>query len=128
MRWEKQNGLYIDNESEIDQLNRYLRWNNLWSDYNVSATINYDVSAIPMIAEWVHDNWDRGYIATSFLRRTNPTVKPEDIGQPYLPQQVVTEEEFCNYQEKIRQVNYSGLHGTYDFEPDECTTGACPAR
>jgi ribonucleoside-triphosphate reductase len=127
VKFDTVNGLVVNNESAVSQLQRYRRWNTLWADHNVSATISYEPREIPEIARWVHDNWDRGYIATAFLRRIDPTMKPEDVGHPYLPQQTVTEATFREYESTLRPVNLDTYQGE-QIDPDaegNCKGGVC---
>jgi adenosylcobalamin-dependent ribonucleoside-triphosphate reductase len=121
-------GTPVNLEPAVAQLDRYLRWNNLWADHNVSCTVSYSPDEIPAIADWLDANWDRGYVATAFLRRTDPTMKPEDVGQPYLPQEVVTGGKFADYTKSLRPVDWSGVVGTFDPDDAGCATGACPSR
>lgn len=118
----------VNLESAVDQLNRYLRWNNLWCDHNASCTISYDYEEIPAMAQWLYDNWNNGYIATAFMRRINPLLRPEDVGQPYLPQEVVTQSKYDEYTSTLRQVDYSVVQGVHDVEDDGCAKGGCPVR
>lgn len=118
----------VNLESAVTQLDRYLRWNNLWCDHNASCTISYDLDEIPEIAAWLTQNWDRGYIATAFLRRTSPLLTPEDLGQPYLPQEVVTGKRYEEYVGSLRPIDYIGIEGVYDVEDEGCAKGGCPVR
>lgn len=122
------NGREVNLESAVSQLDRYLRWNNLWADHNVSTTVSYSPEEIPDIARWVDENWDRGYVSAAFLRRADPTRSAKDLGHPYLPQDVVTEADFRAYAETLRPVDYAGVHGIYDLESPSCEGGACPAK
>lgn len=121
-------GRAVNQESAVSQLNRYLRWNKLWCDFNVSCTVSYSPDEIPAMAEWLDRHWNDGYIATAFLRRIDPTVTAAQAGHQYLPQEVVTEEDFMAYQSSLRQVDWSGVHGIYDIDSGGCETGACPIK
>lgn len=124
----KIDGKSVNLESAVSQLDRYLRWTNLWCDYNASATISYSPEEIPEIAEWLDQNWDRGYIATAFLRRNDPTKTAKDLGHPYLPQEVVYENDYREYLDRIKPVDISNLSGFYDLDVENCPTGVCPTR
>lgn len=121
-------GKSINLEPAVSQLNRYLRWTNLWCDYNMSATISYSPEEIPEIAKWLDQNWDRGYIATAFLRRTDPTKTAKDLGHPYLPQEVVYESDFREYNDRLKPVDLNDLSGFYDLDVENCPGGVCPTR
>jgi ribonucleoside-triphosphate reductase len=120
--------LYVNQESAVTQLRRYLRWNNLWCDHNASCTISYDFVEIPEIAQLIHDNWENGYIATAFLRRISPLLRPEDVRQPYLPQEVVGQARFYEYADTLRPVDYSTVQGIHGIDEDGCARGGCPVK
>lgn len=115
-------------ESAVSQLMRYLRWNNLWCDHNASCTISYSPEEIRELAQALYDNWDNGYIATAFMRRIDPSMTPEQVGQPYLPQEVVTPERLRSYQDSLRVVDTSGAYGYFDVDAAECSRGGCPVK
>jgi ribonucleoside-triphosphate reductase len=86
--------------------------------------------------DWLHENWD-SYVGVSFLYRTDPTKTAKDLGYLYLPQQVVTKDEFDSYIKTLKPMKGEemGAHELVreadDFEIDtgsECATGACPVR
>lgn len=122
------NGVDVNLESAISQLERYLRWQNLWCDYNVSCTISYSSNEIPQIVDWLDTNWDRGFVAVSFLRRTDPTKTAKDLGHPYLPQEVVTMDSYHAYASTLRPVDWSKVSGWYELDEMSCATGVCPMR
>lgn len=128
VRFDKVDGVEVNLESAVSQLNRYLRWNNLYADFNMSSTISYSSEEIPQIADWIDANWDRGYIATAFLRRADPTKTPEDLGHPYLPQHVVDDATYYGYKETLRQTDWSGLSGIFEIDVQNCEGGACPVK
>ena len=121
-------GVDVNLEPAVVQLNRYLRWNTLWTDHNVSCTISYSPDELPAVAAWLDENWDRGYIATAFMRRTDPTMTAKDLGHPYLPQEVVGPAAFYEYKGLLRPADFSGLHGVYDTDEAGCANGSCPSR
>lgn len=123
------NGKEVNLEPAVDQLDRYLRWNNLWADHNVSSTISYSPQEIPEIARWLDANWNNGFIATSFLRRNDPTKTAQDLGHPYLPQEVVGKEDFEEYRKLLRPVDWSRLSGKiFEVDVEGCASGVCPVR
>jgi hypothetical protein len=123
------NGKEVNTESAITQLERYQRWNSLWADHNVSATVSISPAEIPDTARWIHQNWDRDYVATAFIARTDPTMTAQDIGHPYLPQEVVTEEVYEKAISKIKPVDWESAHtGWYDIDEPGCIGGVCPTK
>lgn len=121
-------GVDVNLEPATAQLDRYLRWNVLWADHNVSCTISYSPDEIPAIADWLDVNWDRGYIATAFLQRVDPTMTAEKAGHPYLPQEVVLRDKYMEYRSSLLPVDLSSVLGVHDVAVDECAKGGCPVR
>lgn len=117
----------INNESAIDQLEWYGLLQTTWCEQNVSNTISYDPSEIPVIIDWLINNWDC-YVGVSFLFRNDPTKNAEDLGYAYLPQEVVTKETFEAYVSKLKPIDYSGIEMRDDELEETCSSGACPIR
>lgn len=123
-------GADVNVEPAVDQLRRYRRWNTLWADHNVSATISLSREEIPEVAAWIHRNWGNAYVATSFLARNDPTKTARDLGHPYLPQEVVTAEAFGAATTDLRPVDWDAFHsGIFDIDADNgCVNGVCPVK
>lgn len=119
-------GPLYNTESAVDQLNRYKWLMTYWCDQNVSCTISYSPDELQSIEDWLVDNWQY-YVGVSFILRTDPTKRAKDLGYAYLPQEVVTKEEYDEYVSRIRPVNYHNDHSTSDLEAD-CVGGSCPIR
>lgn len=126
--FDRVNGKEVNLEPATAQLNRYLRWNNLWADHTVSCTVSYQEQELPEIVDWIDDNWDRGFISSSFLRRGDPTKSAKELGHPYLPQDIVDEPEFRSYEASLRSVDFNKVTGIFELDSDECKGGACPVR
>lgn len=124
--FEKVNGVEVNLESAITQLERYKMLMQNWCQQNVSATISYDVEEINGIVDWLYDNWDV-YVGVSFLFRTDPTKTARDLGYQYLPQEVVTEQVYEEYVSRLQPVDVEKM-GMLDALEDECVSGACPIR
>lgn len=121
------NGKEVNIESAIVQLERYKLLQTSWNQQNTSVTISYDPSEVDGIIEWLLDNWDC-YVGVSFIYRTDPTKTAKDLGYLYLPQEVVTEQD---YQEYVAVLNTVDLNNTNSFDEitdAECATGACPIK
>jgi adenosylcobalamin-dependent ribonucleoside-triphosphate reductase len=117
----------VNLESAVTQLNRYLKIQNFYVDHNVSNTISYDESEVPQIIDWLLENWD-SYVAVSFLFRADPTKNARDLGYAYLPQEVVTKDEFNRYVDHLLPVNFDHTESFEELEQDDCATGACPIK
>ena len=119
-------GPLYNTESAVDQLNRYKWLMQYWCDQNVSCTISYSPEELSDIEDWLVSNWQY-YVGVSFILRTDPTKRAKDLGYAYLPQEVVTKEEYDEYVSRIKPVNYNNDHSTSDLE-DDCVGGSCPIR
>ncbi len=116
----------INTDSAVVQLERYKRWVTLWADHNVSCTISMSKEEIPEVTDWLLKNWDN-YVAVSFLpRTTNLTAK--EAGHKYLPQEVVSKDQFDDYSKALRPVDYTGVTGIHDLTSADCANGVCPVR
>lgn len=120
-------GKYVNQESAIVQLDRYKLMMDNYVDHNCSVTISYDQKEIPNIVDWIHNNWDN-YVGVSFIYRNDATKTAEDLGYPYLPQEVVTKETYEAYVNTLWPVNLDQLISADDLVDEACSTGACPIR
>ena len=122
-------GMEVNMESALSQLERYRDMMRYWCDQNVSITVYYSENEVRDIINWLDRNWD-DYVCVSFLPRINPMTRPEDVNYPYLPQQVVTESEYRDYVSRLRDVSDEEIAGAVDSEIDveDCPGGICPVR
>lgn len=120
------NGMDVNLESAVDQLERYKMLMQTWCQQNVSATISYDKDEVPAIVEWLNTNWDN-YVGVSFLFRNDPTKTAADLGYPYLPQEVVTKAVYEDYISRIVPFDIDET-SVPDVLEDDCAGGACPIR
>lgn len=113
-------------ESAIEQLERYRKLLNTYVDHNCSITISYDNSEIDDIIAWLLKYWDE-FVGVSWLPRVNPKLTAKDLGFPYLPQEVVTKEEFDSYTSELLYVDLDGVNIEHSLDDGEqCSTGVCP--
>lgn len=129
-------GVEVNLESAIKQLERYRMMMEGYVDHNCSVTISYSVDEVPEIVDWLLKNWNL-YVGVSFIYRNDPTKKAEDLGYLYLPQEVVTKDEYFKYVKTLKPLAGGGegaeemVEGVDDYEIDtgeECATGVCPVR
>lgn len=120
------NGVEVNIETAIEQLERYRLLMDNYVDHNCSITVSYGKEEIDEIIDWVYDNWD-SYVGVSWLFRADPTKSAKDLGYDYLPQEVVTREKYEEYISKLEPISLERDSGTETFE-EECSTGACPVR
>lgn len=127
--WTNVNGKLVNNESAVDQLERYKKYMINWCDQNMSNTISYDISEVDDIIDWLFDNWDN-YVGVSWLFRNDPTKSPQDLGVAYLPQEVVTEEKYWEYVRSLDDVDISDLvsNELLTIDAEDCPGGVCPVR
>jgi ribonucleoside-triphosphate reductase len=121
------NGVEVNTETAIDQLCRYKMVMDSYVEHNASITVSYDRREVRGIINWLHENWD-SYVGVSFLYRADPTKRAADLGYPYLPQEVVTKDEYEQYAGKLKPVNLDGVTSEEDLLDMECTSGVCPVR
>jgi len=70
-------------------------------------------------------NWDQ-YVGVSFIYRNDPTKTAKDLGYDYLPQEVVTQEEWEEYEGSLQP--FELVNSLEELKEDECATGACPIK
>lgn len=120
-------GIEVNLDSAIKQLEKYKLVQNSWCHQNVSNTISYSPEEIPEIIDWMLDNWE-SYIGVSFLYRADPTKTAADLGYQYLPQEVVNKEKYDDYIKRLKEVVLDKISGFDEIEHDACATGACPIK
>lgn len=120
-------GKWVNQESAVEQLERYKLLMDHYVDHNCSVTISYDKEEIPQIVDWIHQNWD-SYVGVSFIYRNDATKTAEDLGYAYLPQEVVTQETYEAYLKTLLPVDLDSLGSSDDLSDEACATGACPIR
>lgn len=119
----------INAEPAVAQLERYRLMMETWCEQNVSNTVSYDKQEIPAIIDWLTEHWDT-YVGVSFLFRNDPTKNAEDLGYVYLPQEVVTKEEYEAYVATLKDIEFGSVTAMEDDEilEEECAGGHCPVR
>lgn len=119
--------LEVNLESAVSQLNRYKMLMQNWCQQNVSATISYSKDEVDEIVDWLMANWDN-YVGVSFLFRADPTKTAQDLGYPFLPQEVVTREAFRAYSETLQPIELEKANDIDAPIEDDCEGGVCPVR
>lgn len=117
----------VNADSAISQLEWYRMLQETWSEQNVSNTISYDPSEVPEIIDWFMENWN-SYVGMSFIFRNDPTKNAEDLGYAYLPQEVVTKEDYDSYCAMLSPIDYEGIEMQDELLEEECLSGVCPVR
>lgn len=120
-------GVAVNIESAIAQLERYKMLMTNWCQQNVSATISYSPDEVDGIIDWLLLNWDH-YVGVSFLFRADPTKTAKDLGYLYLPQEVVTKERYEEYVATLQPIELDKANDIDAPIEDECVDGVCPVR
>jgi len=112
-------------ESAIDQLKRYIRFQKYWSDHNTSSTIYVEDDEWDQVVDYIYDNWD-DYVAVAFLP------KREGV-YPLMPYEEISEEEYNRRVEEISQDDLYELltrseYSISEIIDSECESGICPVR
>jgi adenosylcobalamin-dependent ribonucleoside-triphosphate reductase len=134
VEFEEVNGLHVNTESAVSQLDRYKWLMDYYVDHNCSITVSYDPSEVPAIVDWLNENWD-SYVGVSFLLRADPTKTAQDLGYPYLPQEVVSKEVYEAYVATLEPIDIedaqaptSTLENLEIEDGSDCAGGVCPVR
>lgn len=120
-------GVEVNLDSAVKQLELYKMYQTNWTDQNTSVTISYDPEEKDAIVDWLLANWDI-YVGVSFIFRNDPTKTAKDLGYEYLPQEVVTKETYEAYVSSLGEVNLDDLNSLEELDDDGCASGVCPVR
>ena len=124
MRFEKdEKGIFRNNDTATDQLERYKMLMGSYVEQNCSVSISYRADEVGDIVDWLFNNWN-SYVGVSFL----PVGDADEAGYAYLPQEVVSEEEYTEYVNQLQPVNLEQVSGIHELEDDECVSGVCPTK
>ena len=127
VEFNRENNKEVNLETAIEQLERYKLLQNNWCQQNVRATISYSPDEVSDIIDWLCSNWDQ-YVGVSFIYRNDPTKTAKDLGYLYLPQEVVTKDEFNKYVERLLPIDLESANTFEEIKDEECITGACPIK
>lgn len=120
-------GKLVNQETALEQLGRYKMIMENYVDHNCSITVSYSPDEVPDMIDWFLENWSN-YVGVSFIYRNDPTKTAEDLGYPYLPQEVVDEETFNTYASQLLSVELDNANSLEEIDDGGCATGACPIR
>ena len=127
VEFDKKGKKEVNLETAIEQLERYKLIQNNWCQQNVSATISYGADEVEEIVDWLQSNWE-SYVGVSFIYRNDPTKTAKDLGYLYLPQEVVTKDEYNNYVERLLPIELESANTFEEIKDEDCATGACPIK
>ena len=119
--------VFAENCSAIDQLEWVKKAQTEWSDNSVSVTVYYRKHELPVIKEWLKQNYNTCIKTVSFLLHN-------DHGFKQAPMEQITKEEYEELARNCRPIQ--NLEGICFNQKDmdvmenekECAGGACPRR
>jgi ribonucleoside-triphosphate reductase len=123
----KVNGIEVNLDTAIDQLEKYKLLQTSWTQQNSSVTISYDLNEVEDIVQWLLNNWDC-YVGVSFIYRTDPTKTAKDLGYLYLPQEIVDEHTYNEYVQTLKEVILDDTNSFDEIIGEDCSTGMCPIK
>ena len=125
--FQKVNGKEVNLDSAIEQLEKYKLIQTSWTQQNTSVTISYGLEEVEDIIKWLLNNWDC-YVGVSFIYRTDPSMTAKDLGYLYLPQEVVSEQDYNEYVKLLKLVSLDDTNSFDEIVSEDCSTGACPIK
>ena len=114
--------LFADEMGVVKQLEMVKKLQEVWSDNAVSVTAYYSEEELPILKQWLSDNYENGIKSVSFLLR-------QKHGFKQAPYEEITKEQYDNKKSKVRpvlKVNHN--LGNDTLEGIECEGGACPIK
>ena len=132
VRWDdvpfhKVNGKEVNLDSAVEQLEKYKLIQTSWTQQNTSVTISYGLDEVEDIIKWLLNNWDC-YVGVSFIYRTDPSMTAKDLGYLYLPQEVVSEQDYNDYVKLLQPVSLEDTNSFDEIVAEDCSTGSCPIK
>ncbi len=122
IRFTKDGDKYVNDETAIEQLQRYKLLMDAYVEQNCSITVTYREDEIPFIIDWLKSNWS-SYVGVSFL----PITDDQKV-YSYLPQEVVSPQVYEEYVAQLTSVDLDEVKGNHELEDDECLQGVCPIK
>lgn len=104
----------------LKQLEMVKKLQSIWSDNAVSVTAYYEPAELPLLKQWLADNYKDGIKSVSFLLR--------DLhGFIQAPYQQIDELEYNEMMARVRPIQASVVTGEM-LEGLDCAGGVCPIR
>jgi ribonucleotide reductase alpha subunit len=108
--------------SVTKQLDMVAKLQSIWSDNAVSVTAYYDMEELPVLKDWLKDNYEKSVKSVSFLLR-------DKHGFQQAPYQEITEDQYNEMLAKIKLLDsVDDDVGNGVLTELECAGGACPVR
>lgn len=114
--------LFADDMGVIKQLEMVKKLQEVWSDNAVSVTAYYSEDELPVLKQWLSENYENGIKSVSFLLR-------QKHGFKQAPYEEITKEQYETKKSKVKTiVNINHNIGNDALEGIECEGGACPIK
>jgi len=114
--------LFADDMGVIKQLEMVKKLQEVWSDNAVSVTAYYSEEELPVLKQWLQDNYANSIKSVSFLLR-------QKHGFKQAPYEEITKESYESKKSKVKSlVNIKQNIGNDALEGIECEGGACPIK
>lgn len=105
----------------IDQLEKVKFMQKNWSDNSVSVTAYYTKEELPMLKEYVRENFGENFKTLSFL------LKGSASGFRQLPYEAITEAQYNHLSSLTTPITTVEVKES-DFEVESCSSGSCPIK
>jgi len=114
--------LFADDMGVIKQLEMVKKLQEVWSDNAVSVTAYYSEEELPVLKQWLKENYADSIKSVSFLLR-------QKHGFKQAPYEEITKEIYENKKSKVKSlINISQNLGEDVLEGIECEGGVCPIK
>lgn len=114
--------LFADDMGVIKQLEMVKKLQEVWSDNAVSVTAYYSEEELPILKQWLSENYENGIKSVSFLLR-------QKHGFKQAPYEEVTKEQYETKKAKVKSImNINHNIGSDALDGIECEGGACPIK
>jgi len=114
--------LFADEMGVIRQLEMVKKLQEVWSDNAVSVTAYYSEEELPVLKQWLQENYANSIKSVSFLLR-------QKHGFKQAPYEEITKEQYENKKSKVKPlITINQNIGNDGLEGVECEGGACPIK
>jgi hypothetical protein len=107
--------------SAIKQLEYVKELQTNWSDNAVSCTVYYKKEELPLIKQWLKDNYNKSVKSVSFLLHS-------DHGFQQAPYEEISEEQYKEYSTRVTKITSGNISENDLLDQFECVGGVCPIK
>jgi ribonucleotide reductase alpha subunit len=115
------NTLVAKDLTAIDQLELVKKLQTLWADNSVSVTVYYKKEELPLIKDWLKENYKTSVKTVSFLLHS-------EHGFKQAPYQEIDESAYLEMKSKVKPISNFFDKSSDMIDVSECSSGACPIR